>query len=200
MDQPPEGFAMRALLTALLVAASPAFAALEARDIDRDGQADAFFDTDQQLTWLTAPSIDLVDFDGAKAWVADLTFGGVDDWRLPKSFTFAGCDYSNGSPDCHLDPQTPDYSEVARYATYQDAVLPTWTWMTGLVGNSRVFYAVDRQEGSFYPFFLAQAVAVREGDVLLVSSPAPEPSTYLLLAAGLGFVWARARARTVTPC
>jgi hypothetical protein len=78
---------MRALLTALLFAASPAFAALEARDINRDGNVDAYFDTTQNLTWLDMAS------DGwwfafsqseAQSMVAGLAVLGFDDWRLPE--------------------------------------------------------------------------------------------------------------------
>jgi hypothetical protein len=178
---------MRALL-ALLLASGPSFAALEVRDIDRDGTADAYYDTTQGLTWLTAASAGPATFAEALEWADRLEFAGYADWRLPQSFTYAGCNYSYGSPDCWLDPQTPDFSEVAMFAS-QGALLADWTWLVGLSGESRAFYFADLQEGPYHRDYLASAIAVRAGDVqaarLEFAQPIPEPSTWASLAVGL---------------
>lgn len=81
---------------------------LQARDLDRDGVTDAFYDTDLNITWLrdtnygagspfdagfTTPALGpkpanyatdgKMTFNNAKAWASSLTFGGYSDWRLP---------------------------------------------------------------------------------------------------------------------
>lgn len=128
--------------TALLVAAVPVFAVgvpgqgtwettLQARDLDGDGSADAYYDTDLRITWLrdanfAATSGYPLHPDGAmpwshaNAWAAGLNINGVTGWRLPMvqpingtSFQyFDWADYWTGTRDESLNIRSPQ-SELA---------------------------------------------------------------------------------------
>ena len=57
---------------------------LEARDLDKNGITDAFYDRALNITWLRdAGAGGRVDWFTADRWVANLTFGNYSDWRLP---------------------------------------------------------------------------------------------------------------------
>jgi len=66
---------------------------LQGRDLDGDGSFfDAYYDTDLKITWLADASYALtsgytadgyLDWDAAKAWVAQLNINGIAGWRLP---------------------------------------------------------------------------------------------------------------------
>jgi hypothetical protein len=89
---------------------------LHARDIDRDGVTDAFFDSALEITWLanwnTAGPLDWIQ---AKAWALSLNVFGVTGWRLPSIFDKSQVDCSfSGTPNgkCGYNP-SPASSELA---------------------------------------------------------------------------------------
>lgn len=82
---------------ALLLTAASAQAALQARDADGDGQADGYYDTTLDITWLAradaaagsaqddglSGSDGLMTWAAAQTWVAGLQVAGIGGWRLP---------------------------------------------------------------------------------------------------------------------
>lgn len=93
---------------------------LQARDLDNDGQTDAFYDTVLNLTWLRDANANGVrDWVEADLWANDLVFGGYSDWRLPTMIDTGaiGCDEANSGTDCGYNVQTKSgstvYSEIA---------------------------------------------------------------------------------------
>jgi len=57
---------------------------LQARDIDGDGTADAYYDTTLNISWLAdADMIGRVDFSSASSWATSLNVAGVTGWHLP---------------------------------------------------------------------------------------------------------------------
>lgn len=94
---------------------------LQARDLDGDGTADAFYDTTLNITWLRRASISgRRDWLGAVDWAARFSIGGYNDWRLPTMLDTgtSGCNLSwAGGTDCGHNVQTTGgstvYSEMA---------------------------------------------------------------------------------------
>jgi hypothetical protein len=57
---------------------------LQARDLDGNGQTDAFYDTKLDITWLRNASLSgAMNWSNAMSWASSLDFGGHSDWRLP---------------------------------------------------------------------------------------------------------------------
>lgn len=87
---------------------------LQARDLDRNGVVDAFYDTELNITWLRevhGPDI----WDRENAWANSLKIGGIGNWRLPTMVDTGspGCDFSvEGGTDCGANVQT-ETSEMA---------------------------------------------------------------------------------------
>jgi len=82
---------------------------LQPRDLDGNGVADAFYDTDLNVTWLRNANVNGLQFrDDAKAWADNLVFGGYSDWRLPTMIDTgkSGCDWAYGGTDCGYNVQT----------------------------------------------------------------------------------------------
>ena len=80
------GFAAAVGAGARLLAAGAAQAALQDRDLDGNGQVDAFYDTDLNITWLRYVGISGgMNWETAVAWAEGFTFAGYSDWRLPSS-------------------------------------------------------------------------------------------------------------------
>lgn len=94
---------------------------VQARDLDADGQPDAFYDTVLNITWLRdLRQYDHMQWANAKSWVGALSFGGYTGWRLPRMLDTGagGCDLSYaGGTDCGYNVQTAEggvvYSEIA---------------------------------------------------------------------------------------
>lgn len=91
-------FALNA--AALLLAALPAQAALQARDFDGNtSTVEGYYDTHQNITWFadalsvvgtayevtTAPGSGRMTWQNAMSWADSLTLGGHTDWRLPST-------------------------------------------------------------------------------------------------------------------
>lgn len=65
------------------------------RDLDGDGEIDAFYDTDLKITWLRNTHVNgLMTWVDAKSWAEEYSFGGFSDWRLPSAVN------SNGTEPC----------------------------------------------------------------------------------------------------
>jgi hypothetical protein len=93
---------------------------LQARDIDGNGQVDAYYDTALNITWLRDANVNGPrDWNAASAWADDLVFGVYADWRLPTMLDtgVAGCDQSFSGTDCGYNVQTKSggtvFSEMA---------------------------------------------------------------------------------------
>lgn len=173
--------------SALLLACT-AQAALQDRDLDGNGQVDAFYDTDLDITWLRDANVNgWRDWNTAVAWAASFSFAGYDDWRLPTSDTCAGYNCT-GSKMGHL--WYVELGNTAGYLTktgnFQNLLPGTYWSGTGdtswPIPISAWAFEVDfgrqisagKSNGSY-------AMAVRPGDVAAV----PEPGTYALMLAGL---------------
>jgi hypothetical protein len=102
---------------------------LQARDLNNDGTADAYYDTALDITWLAnagamantfydqgdLPTDGNTQFDLATSWVEQLNVHGVTGWRLPVNFDVGnnGCQWSStGGTDCGYNV-LPDSSEMA---------------------------------------------------------------------------------------
>ena len=83
---------------------------LLARDLDRNGVTDAFYDTDLNVTWLREASFDQrLNLPNVIASVASLSFGGFSDWRMPTVLDSGtvGCNFSvTGGTDCGFNVDT----------------------------------------------------------------------------------------------
>lgn len=81
---------------------------LQARDIDKDGVTDAFYDTALNITWLRASRYEGMPWSAAKAWAEQDRFG-LSGWRLPKTKDTGapGCDLNyTGGTDCGFNPDS----------------------------------------------------------------------------------------------
>jgi hypothetical protein len=90
---------------------------LQARDLDGDGNADAYYDTTLNISWLAdANVIGQTTYDGAASWAAGLNVAGVTGWHLPTihidSCQQDGASFWNGGGVCGYN--TPaDTSDMA---------------------------------------------------------------------------------------
>lgn len=88
---------------------------LKARDLDKNGVTDAFYDTKLNITWLRNANVNgLMTWDAANAWAAGYSIGGYSDWRLPTMLDTGkpGCESFAGGTDCGPNVQTTSGSTV----------------------------------------------------------------------------------------
>ncbi len=95
---------------------------LQQRFLESETVADAFYDTELNVTWLRNANVNgPMSWDDANAWAANLVFGGYSDWRLPTMVDTGGpgcADLSyGGGTDCGYHVQTKSgatvFSELA---------------------------------------------------------------------------------------
>lgn len=82
---------------------------LEPRDLDGNGEPDAYYDRVLNVTWLrNANAGGILFWDEAMAWARNLRHGGYSDWRLPTLVDTgeSGCDWAYGGTDCGYNVQT----------------------------------------------------------------------------------------------
>lgn len=184
--------------SALLVAGA-AQAALQDRDLDGNGEVDAFYDSELDITWLRNANVNgLMNWNTAVAWADAFSFAGYDDWRLPTTLQpDPTCEAQWGGDSFGLNCTG---SEMGHLWYIELGNTPYHLVKTGDFQNlvsyyywSRTEYAPDPNNAwTFYvnigeqhwlnkthPYY---AMAVRDGDVPVV----PEPGTYALMLAGLG--------------
>jgi len=186
-----------AMLAALVIAA-PAHAALQDRDIDKNGQIDAFYDTTLNITWLRNANMNgEMNWQEASTWAANLEFGGFSDWRLPE--VSQPCEGYNclSSEMGHLwyvdlgnlpgSFKPGNFLNMVQYGYWTGSQVQgkdwwgndlVWQFLTN-GGYQRIYYSVPQH-----------AIAVRDGDVL---QAVPEPETYVMFLAGLGLIGAISR-------
>ncbi|MBH9578677.1 DUF1566 domain-containing protein [Inhella proteolytica] len=92
---------------------------LEARDFNRDGTLDGYFDRELNITWWAKGGVSQSNWSQAKDWAANLDVFGFDDWRLPTATDHGndGCNWSvTGGTDCghNVDISAANGSEMAR--------------------------------------------------------------------------------------
>lgn len=208
---------------AALACAGAAQAQFEARDLDGNGTADAYYDTRLDISWLadanayatqggpinTSPYFPGVPLpagelrvSNALSWVDALVVGSYDGWRLPQRLipeTYPEWD----CPARECAPMVEWPSELS----FMAVALGGGNGPFGNVQNgSYIAYNADVswfelrnvQTGSVVvtdEFSLASgyAWAVHDGDVGLQVTPVPEPSTYALMMCGLAGVALRLR-------
>lgn len=190
---------------------------LQARDLNGDGIADAYYDTVLDLTWLADWGAGgAMARDDAVAWAAGLGLFGVTGWQLPASDTEVdACDYRTGcgsalahlfyvtlgnlgSTDADGNPRGGDAGldwglvNTAGFANMQaDSYLALPFYPPNPCSSTGFsFYDGSQSCADELPSLLA--VAVHPGDVASV----PEPHTLPLLLAGFAAA-ALARWRTV---
>lgn len=151
--------ASRALAVAVLaVGMVPvAHAALQARDLDGNAAtAEAFYDTDRNITWLADANYaqtsgydadGYMTWDDSKTWAAQLNINGTMGWRLPTMVDTGkpGCDFGYSNTDCGYNPSTST-SELAHlyFVTlhnklYRIGDQPDFTWTnTGPFSNVKL--------------------------------------------------------------
>jgi hypothetical protein len=194
--------AAAALLGAAQAAEAPGLGTWEAtllpRDLDGNGQTDAFYDQTLDITWLRDAIVNgPITWATANTWADGLVFGGYGDWRLPTMVntgmaiselahllyeTLGNKDNCDKVGDC---PQTGwSLTNTGNFQNLTD-LQPT----SGLSGPDcstlggglaqLVCYGAQNVYLTRDPVY---AVAVRRGDAAAV---VPEPRTNALMLAGL---------------
>ena len=101
---------------------------LRARDLNGDGNSDAFYDTELNITWLrdwnyangsefgsTWGNNGRMDSSEAQLWINNLKVGSFGGWRLPKMVDTGEIDcvgFGNGGTDCGYNVQTKEGSYI----------------------------------------------------------------------------------------
>lgn len=187
----------------------PAQAALQ----DRGGGL--IYDDVLDITWLADWNLlgGGLSWEDAVTWASDLVYRGYDDWRLPTALNADGsgpCDLvfdCSGSEMGHMfynnwgavaDRDFSTGSNAANLALFSNVQsFGYWTSTEDADDTDRawIFITSDGRQGTERKSLgFIYAVAVRDGDVAAI----PEPSTIVMLIAGLGVLGAMARRRAAT--
>ena len=190
-----------ALAAAAVLVAGSANAALQNRDLNGDGQTDAFYDTDLNITWLRDSYNGLGNWNQMVAGAAGFSFGSYSDWRLPNS-DFCAVDHCVGSEMGHLwfielgnsVGQPVNTGGFQNLHTYPD----NNGYWSGTESGASAFQYVFYANGNGLQFIQPKqagldAMYVRDGDV---TASVPEPETYALMLGGLAAMTLASRRRT----
>ncbi len=197
------------LLAAACLALLPHLAATAALELRPGGMV---YDSEADLTWLLdwnaaagspfddGPSATdgRMSWNQARAWADALSWGGVEDWRLPTSNTCFGfgCQGSEmGRLWYAVLGQTAGQQATSTEPFQNLMAAPYWSGSTlpGAPGQAWYFNALGGSQNLLPQTAQAHAVAVRAGDV---ASPVPEPGTAWLAMAGLAVAAGVSRRRS----
>ena len=173
---------------AAMLLGGAAQAALQDRDLDGNGETDAFYDTDLDITWLRNANVNgLMTWDAAVAWAEGYSLGAYSDWRLPS--TGSACDgYECTSSEMghlwYVELGNPADGPMWNFGGFQNWV--TWVYWSGTEyapspTAAWVFHSGIGFQRPIVKESEVYAMAVRPGDVPAV----PEPQAYALLMAGI---------------
>ncbi len=184
---------------------------LHARDLDGNGQTDAFYDQTLNLTWLrqslVGGPLSLV---AAQTWAGDwassLDFGGHADWRRPTALDALGATSEmtqllyttlGNKPFCDTIGDCPQtgwaLSNTGDFQNLQSVVESTGTTTAAAcTGGALLQLVCFGAQNVYLRREVLYALAVRDGDVPAVI---PEPGTYALMLAGLGLLGLAAHRR-----
>lgn len=185
-----------AAMAAAMLIALPAQAALQDRDLDGNGEVDAFYDTDLDITWLRDANVNgPMQWDAQMAWADRFSFAGYSDWRLPTSDACCGYDCT-GSEMGHLwyvELGNVTAGPMTNTGGFKN--LAAWPYFSGTEVDALHAHVFDtdigfQTGGARSAFYFA--FAVRDGDVPAI----PEPQTYALLLLGLTALAVVKRRRT----
>ncbi len=175
---------------------------LQARDLDGDGQADAFYDAARNLSWLAETKSGRITWAEATAWATESHLG-LTGWRLPTALNAAGtmcwAYHCTEGEMGHLwfgllgNAPMKFMTERGEFRSLLADVYWTSNEQTGVDGCCAYFFGTNYGMQNTTPKLniLGGAMAVREGDVGTLT-PVPEPTSAALLLAGLaGLAWRR---------
>jgi hypothetical protein len=187
---------------------------LQARDPNRDGVIDAYFDTTLQITWVAdwklaqTMGTGLTDENGqmgwreAISWVQALDFHGASGWRLPTGiYNSAPNEFASLIFDTMGNPVGDGFTWVYNYGPFRN--FRDGLWSAQSCDTPERLCAGGPTEAAFMTRFSTYswtdvamsspytAIAVHDGDVFAV----PEPASATLLALGIAFIGGFARKR-----
>lgn len=171
---------------------------LQTRDLDGNGQTDAFYDQVLNITWLRDATVNgPMTWTTVNNWADNLVFGGYDDWRLPTRastgistselaqllyVTLGNKSYCDTIGDC---PQTGwsltntgDFQNLQNLQSTVGLSGPDCAALSGAL-LQLVCYGAQNLYLTRDPVY---AVAVRPGGA---AAAVPEPQTYAMLLTGL---------------
>ena len=194
-------------IAATFALATPAQAALQARDLNGDTVTDAYFDTDRNITWLRDANVNgLMTWAAANTWASGYSIGIYDDWRLPtvvqpdaaRSLSFdAGGSIGiqsfgfncTGSELGHLwytelGNTAGSFTNDGDFLNMQSFVYWSGTEFAPNPDHAWVFNSNVGFQNANVKTSQLYAMAVRPGDVR--AAQVPEPESLLLALTGLG--------------